>query len=133
MESYSHDILAFADLMDSKGYKGYFHSPLVAYDFLAFHLKKCTTLHQERMKVDQPFVLATFSTPADQTKTPVVKCCFHTEYDESKGFRVRKVNLEYVDDDRVLRKKELLLKNNSEIPSCEQVGRMMKRKRGMGI
>lgn len=129
-------ITAFTDLMKRKGYDGHYQSTFGFNDKLKDNLTKHVFQCFEEKRNIGPLNLTTYShfTDSENPTSPHVRCNFYTDFSEPYGFNVLKMNLEYGNNYGVIRTKELLINNNSEIPDCHAANRiMMERKRALGI
>lgn len=121
-------INAFAELMKQKGYDGYYQSTFDFNDKLKDNLiKHVFQCHEERKDV-APLNLSTYSHWTDN-KSPYVRCNFHVDFSEPKGFNVTKMNIEYGDEYGILRNKEIPVTSNSEIPDRVAANNMMMEKK----
>src|SRR3989337_1425581 len=129
-------ITGFVDLMRKKGYDGNYQSTFGFNDKLKDNLVKHVFQCFEENKNIGPLNLTTYShwTEGADMKSPHVRCNFYTDFSEARGFEVLKMNIEYGKEYGVIRKKELSINSNSDIPDCEQANRVvMEKKRGMKI
>ena len=116
-----------------KGYDGYYQSTFGFNDKLKDNLiKHVFQCHDEKKNIG-PLNLSMYSHYTDN-KSPYVKCIFHTDFSEPKGFNVTKMNIEYGNEYGILRNKEIPVTSNSKIPDRAAVNLMMTdKKRAMRI
>lgn len=126
-------INGFTDLMNRKGYDGYFQSSLGFSDRLRDNLTKHVFQCYEEKREAGPLNLTTHAYWKDN-KSNYVQCNFQVDFSEPTGFNVQKINIEYGNEYGRLRNKEISVRNSAEIPDRETVNRMMlEKKRGMKI
>jgi hypothetical protein len=117
-------INAFADLLNRKGYDGNFHSPFGFYDKLKDNLTKHVFQCFEEKKKMEPINLATYTHWKDND-SPYVRCNFQIEFSMNEGFRIINMNISYGNAHGVLRHKDILIKNNAQIPQRMGANKMM--------
>jgi hypothetical protein len=126
-------IKAFASMMKQKGYDGYFLSSSGLTDKLNnnlfLHAVKC---QQEQRQIG-PVDLQTYTHWKDGD-SPHVHCTFKTDYNDTEGFKVKKLDIDYGIGKDILKRKDISVNANSEIPDKDQLNSMMlQRKRNLRL
>jgi hypothetical protein len=120
-------------MMKQKGYDGYFLSPLgfnnKLDDNLIQHAIQC---FQENRQVG-PVDLQTYTHWRDDD-SPHVHCTFKTDYNDTEGFKIKKLDIDYGIGQDILKQKNISVNANSEIPDRNQLNSMMlHRKRNLRL
>lgn len=126
-------IEGFTKYMLRKGYDGNFLSSFGFCDKLKDNLIKHVLQCYEEKRSIGPLNLTTYSQWVDN-KSPYVRCNFYTDFSDLRGFDILKMNIEYGNEYGVIRKHEVPVNHNLQIPHRDEANRIvMEKKKGMKI
>lgn len=121
-------LLNFSNCLKEKGYDGLFLSTFGFTDHIQENLIQHVFQCFDEKKNIGPLNLTTY-TKWKEEGNPYIRCNFFTGFREPIGFDVMKMHIEYGNQHGVLRTKEMLISNNKEIPTKEEVNKMILEKR----
>lgn len=124
LNEFSRHVDDFVKMMKQKGYNGHFLCNTAHPGKLeeSFHKH---LLHQlQGSSYISRFYLTTYS-HWENDERPYVKCGFTVRYNNNNGFNVDKLRMDYANQYGSIRRKDILLETNLNLPDREQVNRMM--------
>ncbi len=127
-------IKSFASTMKAKGYDGHFLSSFGYSDRLFENMvKHVFQCYQEKRDIG-PLNLMTYTHWRGDDR-PHIRCNFYTDFNDNQGFKVNKLDVEYGIGYETLKRKEIPVKANFEVPDKDQLNRMMleRKKRSLRI
>jgi hypothetical protein len=112
-------IKAFGQLLNDKGYNGYFMSNFGFPGKLQETIRKHIFESFISNKDLNPIHLSTY-TRWRREEDPYVRCEFTVNYEDSKGFNIQKMDIHFKNQYGTIRSTELKLERHHDIPSSEE-------------
>ena len=112
-------IKAFNQLLNDKGYNGYFMSNFGFPGKLQETIRKHVFESYISNKDLNPIHLSTY-TRWSREEDPYVRCEFSVNYDDSKGFNIQKMDIHFKNQYGNIRSTEVKPERDHDIPSSEE-------------